>query len=97
MCSDTNSLTSTSFECFGNIYSTSTPTLRDIEAVIECSDCVMGDQMNEVLSDSFSEAEIRIAVFDMHPSKAPGPDGFTAIFCQKLWPIIGKDITKAAM
>lgn len=33
----------------------------------------------------------------MHPSKAIGMDGYTAIFYQKLWPIIGKDITKAAL
>lgn len=53
--------------------------------------------MNAILCAPFSEDEIHKAVFDMHPSKAPGPDGFTVLFYQKLWPIIGKDITKAAL
>lgn len=33
----------------------------------------------------------------MHPSKAPGLDGFTALFYQKLWAMIGNDITDAAL
>lgn len=33
----------------------------------------------------------------MHPSKAPGLDGFNAYFYKKLWPIIGTDVTQAAL
>ncbi|XP_075498859.1 uncharacterized protein LOC142537187 [Primulina tabacum] len=41
--------------------------------------------------------KVRRAVFDMHPSKAPGPDGFTALFYHKLWPIVGEDVTKEVL
>lgn len=33
----------------------------------------------------------------MDPSKAPGPDGFTALFYKKLWPVIGSDISNAIL
>lgn len=47
--------------------------------------------------DSFISDEVRRAVFDLHPSKAPGPDGVTTLFFQKPWPFLGDDITEAAL
>ncbi|XP_024007904.1 uncharacterized protein LOC112083915 [Eutrema salsugineum] len=39
-------------------------------------------------------AEIHSAVKSIHPSKAPGPDGFSAGFFHTYWPIIGPDLVK---
>lgn len=47
--------------------------------------------MNEVLTKPFEE---HVFIF-MHTSKAPGPDGITALFFQKFWHIIKDDIVKA--
>ncbi|CAL1395192.1 unnamed protein product [Linum trigynum] len=37
------------------------------------------------------------AVFDMKPFAAPGPDGFQAIFYQKLWALVGKSLNNMAV
>lgn len=43
----------------------------------------------------FTEDEVRAAVMDMNPRKAPGPDGYTALFFQKCWDIIKNDMMTA--
>lgn len=82
---------------FINLFCSSNPSSEDIQKVLDCTDPVIGDQMNAILCAPFTDEEIRRAVFDMHPSKAPGLDGFTALFYQKLWPLIGNDVTQATL
>ncbi|CAM8914616.1 unnamed protein product [Rhodiola kirilowii] len=41
--------------------------------------------MNRGLLEDISEEEVRRAVFNMSPLKAPGVDGFPALFYQKNW------------
>lgn len=40
----------------------------------------------------FSSIEIKQALFDMFPFKAPGPDGLHASFFQKMWSIVGTSV-----
>lgn len=42
----------------------------------------------------FSIDEVKTALFDMGPLKAPGPDGFHACFYQKAWQVVGNSIYK---
>ncbi|KAK2653687.1 hypothetical protein Ddye_013543 [Dipteronia dyeriana] len=49
------------------------------------------------LDARFSEDEIRKVVFDMGPLKAPGLDGFPAIFFQNFWGIIGRNVMEACL
>ena len=39
------------------------------------------------------EWEVKLALFAMHPEKAHGPDGMTALFYQKFWDILKDDLT----
>ncbi|XP_056850727.1 uncharacterized protein LOC130500048 [Raphanus sativus] len=49
--------------------------------------------MNESLTAPVTEWEVKLALFAMHPEKAPGPDGMTALFYQKFWDIVKEDLT----
>lgn len=51
--------------------------------------------MQQILLPKLSFEEIREATFQMHPSKAPGPDGLLPLFYQKYWDIVGTDVIEA--
>ena len=76
---------------FRQIFESSNP--EDIkEALSEVPTTITGP-MNDSLTDSVSEWEVKLALFAMHPEKAPGPDGMTALFYHKLWDIVKDDLT----
>ena len=50
--------------------------------------------MNQILLRIATEEEVRHALFMMHPEKAQGPDGMTALFFQHSWHVIKKDIVE---
>jgi hypothetical protein len=41
--------------------------------------------MNRTLLDPYKEGEVKDALFQMFPTKAPGPDGFPTHFFQRHW------------
>jgi len=47
---------------------------------------------NELLTESFTESEVKKAIFQMEHNKAPGPDGFPAEFFQCFWETINSDL-----
>lgn len=52
---------------------------------------------NGALNKTFELGEVRTALFQMSPSKAPGVDGFTAGFFQKHWKLLREDVTFAVL
>lgn len=40
---------------------------------------------------------MKVAVFQMAPSKSPGPDGMSPFFFQKYWHVIGNNVTRAVL
>jgi len=46
-----------------------------------------------VLEKSYTSSEVKKALFDMHPLKALGPDGFQALFFHRYWNLVGNQLT----
>lgn len=75
---------------FQDIFSTTNPS--EIEEKLEEVSSLVTGSMNDILTVQMTEEEVRKALFLMNPKKAPGPDGLTAMFYQKAWPVIKKRI-----
>jgi hypothetical protein len=45
----------------------------------------------------YTEEEVKLALFQMHPSKAPGVDGFTTGFFQRHWDLLHADLVAAVL
>uniref|UniRef100_A0A2N9HX16 Reverse transcriptase domain-containing protein n=1 Tax=Fagus sylvatica TaxID=28930 RepID=A0A2N9HX16_FAGSY len=48
--------------------------------------------MNNMLLEDFNSEEVSQALKQMYPTKAPGPDGMSAVFYQTYWDIVGPEI-----
>ena len=53
--------------------------------------------MNGTFLAEFKHDEVKRALFQMHPTKAPGPDSMNPLFFQKYWHIVGTDVSNAVL
>ena len=92
---DPGVMESIAIEYFQLLFVSSNPT--HIAPVTQLVDEVVTHDMNMKLLHPFTTEEVKSALFQMHPSKAPGPDGMTALFFQKYWHIVGWHVTDAVL
>ena len=52
----------------------------------------MTSEMQEVLSREYSVEEVKVALFQMGTTKAPGSNGMNALFYYKFWHVVGDDV-----
>ena len=53
--------------------------------------------MYQILSNDFTADEIKVVLFQMGPTKAPGLDGMNALFYQKFWHVVGDNIVSTVL
>ncbi|KAA3457895.1 reverse transcriptase [Gossypium australe] len=75
---------------FENLFATGG--VVDPKKVLEGIDRCITQEINDELNSPFKEAEVYAALKGMAPLKAPGLDGFPALFFQKFWHIVGKEV-----
>ncbi|KAE8804217.1 hypothetical protein D1007_19788 [Hordeum vulgare] len=68
-----------------------------LDALLDSVPVRVSGDMNDALTKAYTEEEIRYALFQMAPSKAPGVDGFTTGFFQRHWQTLKKDIVPALL
>lgn len=62
------------------LFTSTLPTVHDIEKVMTVVDTRVTYEMNRCLIAPYTDQDVSQALADLNPSKAPGPDGSTSVF-----------------
>ena len=71
--------------------------VQGVEDFINHVPCKLTPDMNSKLCAPYTADEVKCALFQMFPTKAPGLDDFPAQFYQKHWDVCGEDVTKIVL
>lgn len=80
---------------FRGLFSSPNPPL--VDCALEDFQVRVTDDMNAVLRAEYTEDEVKIALSQMHPIKAPGPDGMCPLFFQSYWHIVGASVSNMVL
>lgn len=80
---------------YSDLFTSSNP--LDFSEIVEAVQPKVSPDMNMKLIKEFGPGEVLRALKQMHPSKAPGPDGMPPLFFQHFWPTVGNLVTKTML
>ena len=90
-------MTKIAVQYFQNIFTSSKPEVGAINSCLDGMEGVVTEEMNMSLLEDFTSDEVSVALKQMYPTKAPGPDGMSAIFYQTYWEVVGPEVTQAVL
>lgn len=82
-------------EYFHTLFTSSSPT--SVGDVVQHVDSVVTPTANVDLMCPFTHDEVKRALFQIYPSKAPGLDGMIASFFQKYLHVVGSNVSNAVI
>ena len=95
MCEGDDKVAALFVDYFTELFSTSNPV--QIENFLAATPRVVTKAMNAELAGVFTRSEVDLALHQMAPLWAPGPDGMPPIFFQHFWHSIGDDVAMAVL
>lgn len=90
---DSQDITKIFYAYFSSIFTSTNPSNSELLEVLKYVEPVISNACNRDLPRPFSKNEVFAALQQMHPCKAPSPDGIIVIFYQRFWHIVGDDVT----
>ncbi|XP_062014320.1 uncharacterized protein LOC133730820 [Rosa rugosa] len=94
-CEDDEGMESVITSYFSSMFTASDIDLAAMHTTLEVIQPCVTQDMNERLCAEYSLDEVRDALFQMYPTKSPGPDGMPPLFFQHYWNDIGEDVAAA--
>jgi hypothetical protein len=95
LCRTADSIEEAFVNFYGDLFTSASPT--NMEACTASITSKVSNSMNNNLLAEFTTVEVKKALDQMAPNKAPGPDGFTAGFYQQNWDTVGSEVCEAAL
>lgn len=71
--------------------------VQNMHQVLDTVPCKVTPSMNEALNAPYTQMEVKNALFQMFPLKAPDPDGYPAHYFQQHWEVCGDDVTNVVL
>ena len=94
-CMDRSQVEDIVYGFYSSLFTSSRP--AGAHAVLEVIQPLITEDMNNGLTKEFTRHEVDIALKEMAPLKAPGPDGMPPLFFQSFWHLIGDDVSKVVL
>lgn len=91
MCSSESDMARAACDYFDDLFTTRGR--EDVKGALFGVDVHVIKGMNNFLCLPFTEEEIGMAIRSIHPTKASGSDGLSALFYHKFWHIIGVEVS----
>ena len=94
-CADENEGKDEVYTFYKNLYQSQG--FSDAAELLDHVPIKISQEMNDKLTKPFTTEELKFALFQMAPSKAPDVDVYTTGVYQRHWSLIGEDVTRAVL